>query len=431
MKNLFFLAVLSIIGFKSFTQQSFSWATLNSGTTENINAMYFHNADTGYIVGNNYLFKKTTDGGITWTSLTAPSIGEKPGNNGKIIAIDYFVPTRHGMLNNGLYLTWENGYHSVVTNDDGISYTAIGYADSSQFCKIEGFLTYPNGRLTTFGYKDVYTFGESCSGDATFHNYFDGPFSTSRSDTFQTVSQGRFTTADADSISIIFGHNEGYLLKYQRPFSFRDTTYLDSSGVTAIAHAGGNKWYVSTNRDFYNMYVSFDGGSSYDIDSSFAPTFYYPKVKEFSFLENGFGVGASASNGTNGVILVRYNNQWEYYNAQHPLNTTKIVTNGVIYVAGDNGLIMKTRITTSIEKNNFLSKNIVIYPNPTSDNIQIKGLDGLTINSIDLLDLQGKLIKSYSSNHTTFNISNQNEGVYFLKITLENREVITRKVMVK
>ena len=74
------------------------WTTLTSGTTQQLNSVYFTSNDTGYVVGNSGTILKTINGGNTWTSQTSgttnflnsvfftdANIGYAVGNSGIII----------------------------------------------------------------------------------------------------------------------------------------------------------------------------------------------------------------------------------------------------------------------------------------------------------------------------------------------------------
>ena len=64
-----------------------------------------------------------------------------------------------------------------------------------------------------------------------------------------------------------------------------------------------------------------------------------------------------------------------------------------------------------------LDASIAVYPNPASSKINVKATT--SIKTIDLYDLQGRIIESAIGNNTFIDISKQQKGVYFLKITTE------------
>jgi photosystem II stability/assembly factor-like uncharacterized protein len=50
-----------------------TWTPLPSGVTNNLDAVFFKNADTGWVTAYNNRLLKTTDGGSTWMIVTTPS----------------------------------------------------------------------------------------------------------------------------------------------------------------------------------------------------------------------------------------------------------------------------------------------------------------------------------------------------------------------
>lgn len=74
-------------------------------------------------------------------------------------------------------------------------------------------------------------------------------------------------------------------------------------------------------------------------------------------------------------------------------------------------------------------ESVLIYPNPTNNNINIKGIaDGEY--KIAIIDLSGRIVqptRTYSAN-TTLNLSNIQNGIYFVRVTKDNSEKIFRIV---
>ncbi|MFT7352134.1 MAG: hypothetical protein ACI9XR_001904, partial [Flavobacterium sp.] len=65
----------------------------------------------------------------------------------------------------------------------------------------------------------------------------------------------------------------------------------------------------------------------------------------------------------------------------------------------------------------FFKSNFTIYPNPSSDVISISNNNSVAINSIEVSDINGRIIKNVEVNSTTFSVRELNAGVYFLKVT--------------
>lgn len=109
--------------------------------------------------------------------------------------------------------------------------------------------------------------------------------------------------------------------------------------------------------------------------------------------------------------------------------------NGELYVSSLGGNIFKiTDSLLSIDENT--QSSISIYPNPANTILNIDfPIDSLQDStSIDIYDIQGKLIKSVLKNNndtfTSVNISDLKSGFYILKIESEEGKKITQKFVV-
>jgi len=75
-----------------------------------------------------------------------------------------------------------------------------------------------------------------------------------------------------------------------------------------------------------------------------------------------------------------------------------------------------------------------VYPNPTSDKVVITSIAKNTINTIDLLNDRGEIVKKFQVNNTKFKFDvkalNLSKGLYMLRIKTNNDTVI-KKVVVK
>lgn len=82
--------------------------------------------------------------------------------------------------------------------------------------------------------------------------------------------------------------------------------------------------------------------------------------------------------------------------------------------------------TANFEKQN---ERIVVYPNPAKDKIEISYEKCQKVN-IEIFELTGKLILSeIIQTNEEFNISNLNSGIYLIKITDEEKNLFTNKLI--
>lgn len=85
----------------------------------------------------------------------------------------------------------------------------------------------------------------------------------------------------------------------------------------------------------------------------------------------------------------------------------------------------------SVNDFNLNANGIFVYPNPSNGIFNIKNESKQTISSIEVLDINGRIINVNSKiNTTSIDLSNINSGIYFLKIHTE-ATTITKKVIKK
>ena len=99
------------------------------------------------------------------------------------------------------------------------------------------------------------------------------------------------------------------------------------------------------------------------------------------------------------------------------------------YVANPDIVLSTEEINEGLANNN---QNVLIYPNPTSSEINVISNDQSKIKQIQIYDLTGKLIEIgiYNSNEVKINLGKYNSGIYLLKVNTE-KNTTTKKVVVK
>jgi hypothetical protein len=91
-------------------------------------------------------------------------------------------------------------------------------------------------------------------------------------------------------------------------------------------------------------------------------------------------------------------------------------------------------VVTGNEQFKNINLTCSVFPNPTSDLITLKIDGGIPLKLIaSLYDINGKqlLIKNVNSNETTIPIGTQIPGAYFLKLTNNNQEIKSFKIIKK
>lgn len=74
---------------------------------------------------------------------------------------------------------------------------------------------------------------------------------------------------------------------------------------------------------------------------------------------------------------------------------------------------------TTLSTNDFLANNFSIYPNPTTGIINVNSKNNAAINSIQVTDLNGRVVKTLATegvHETQVNIADLTSGMYFLNV---------------
>ena len=85
-------------------------------------------------------------------------------------------------------------------------------------------------------------------------------------------------------------------------------------------------------------------------------------------------------------------------------------------------------VTSALSNDSFSVSNFDIYPNPTSNVLNISNTNNIEINNISVSDLNGRVIKNVNG-VTSINVSDLNAGVYF--VTIETTEGKSTKKFIK
>jgi len=89
-------------------------------------------------------------------------------------------------------------------------------------------------------------------------------------------------------------------------------------------------------------------------------------------------------------------------------------------------------VVTGLEETKCINLAVSAYPNPTTDYLTLSVDNFETSNlSYHLFDISGKLLetKTITGNETSINTSNLVPATYFLKVTENNKEVKTFKII--
>ncbi len=105
-----------------------------------------------------------------------------------------------------------------------------------------------------------------------------------------------------------------------------------------------------------------------------------------------------------------------------------IMSDGTFSIASYSGYLSDTNICYSVDvKENVFNDIIHVFPNPSQGILNFSNVN--TKNFIEIFDMYGKFILNGEINvdHFKINLSNNSKGIYFYRITDENKNTQTGK----
>ncbi|MDP1801750.1 MAG: T9SS type A sorting domain-containing protein [Bacteroidota bacterium] len=90
---------------------------------------------------------------------------------------------------------------------------------------------------------------------------------------------------------------------------------------------------------------------------------------------------------------------------------------------------------TGLDESSIITSNIIVYPNPVKNILNIRNTETLNNAEFNLFDVSGKLVWKKENvsgkNNLEINVSNFPRGIYFIKTTEGGKEIYTNKVILE
>jgi len=99
----------------------------------------------------------------------------------------------------------------------------------------------------------------------------------------------------------------------------------------------------------------------------------------------------------------------------------------------DPGFELNWSCTVGVDEIYTANSDFIIYPNPTSDFINVKSMNATSINEIFLFNAVGQLIfqnSTINANQLPINVAELPKGLYFMTIKY-NEGTITKKINIQ
>ena len=311
--------------------------------------------------------------------------------------------------NNMLYTI---DYGNLIEYYDGVSWTHIPYAD---------------------GYSSIYIYDYDVTEDGVVYFVNDeGLFKSEGGITELLIAtyavSSWFLSVDYDETRDLLwlGRING-IVKYD----FVTEDIINSTDVAAMAGGSsiqeiacdpsGNVWFGANNNKVY-MY---DGITWTDFNVGNDGDF----IIEFAF--QGTKVYFGLTDGTEGFHSYDTNDgSWEYFNTSEDAS---MISNALNYLVvdeefniwmalNDAGISVLRTETEPVSIITIDNENIKLYPNPTTDHINIETA-GLENCNVQIINVNGSIVSNTINYNNTIDISDLSNGIYLLKvISLDNAQ---------
>ncbi len=398
-----------------------NWIPLNSGVTQKLNDVFFTSRDTGYVVGNDSVLLRTTNGGNTWTRLNDVA-NYNPGNlNGIWMFGDgtgYIAPL----------------YQSGIpqTANSGISWTSNNNSINPCFPDGLFFASPTNGFL----------FGQGCFGGAYISHWDGNTWSggelldyTFINNTYIQIRGVAYNPATNTAVAV---GDRGKIFRSTDNFQTWDTIVVNGTDdFTAVDYAGNNRFYISSKAQFASAYVSTDDGQSFSIDQTFAFTFFYPEFYDIDMLDNGFGViGGYAQTGGTGFLQIRNATGWgsQYDGVPQIIHAVYAVDSTLAFAVGDSGAIYRYDHPVGIEDVYASTQELNLFPTVVQSNETVTlNLPLGEIFQVEVIDARGRVCMRYGNCAGAYKLDvekfSPRAGVYVVKAMSERTQACGKLVV--
>jgi photosystem II stability/assembly factor-like uncharacterized protein len=358
------------------------WVLLNSGTSNNLNSVYFTNSDTGYAVGGSGsgIILKTINGGDTWTATSI-------GMNG--LSSVFFLNSDTGYVVgiSGTILKTTNGgtNWTVQVSGTASTLTSVYFTDSNS-----GYTVGTNGKiLKTINGGTNWNTQTSGTTNALYSVYF------TDANTGYAVGESGIILKTSNGGTIWNAQTSGTTVYLQSVyFTNANTGYIAGDGGTILKTInGGTNWSVQTNiisswlQSVYfitpdtgyavggngAIIKTSNGGTDWTAQTSGTSAFLYSVY--FTDANTGYTAG---SNGTILKLSIPISYSWSPTiglsdpNIANPIASPTATTPYIVSATSENGCIAKDTVTVFVNPltaDAGMDKTIICGGNTQLDNV--------------------------------------------------------------
>lgn len=379
----------------------------------------FGSCDTGYLAANrffsvstgfDYDLLKTTDGGITWSQVTALIEQEHPEGPPGSYIIDMESPhpdtllvTRHGYFNFLDRFDPGGGLSLRFTYDLPIDLSAI------------------NGREAWILTKKLYPVALSL-----FHFTNDTLIRVFETDTLTVGTASKVFFPSSNTGFIIAWHNqENVMLKTV-------DGGLNFSTITPPAtEIPSQTWFTSDSCGFLacssgNIYRTTNQGNTWTLVCSGM----IPLPSDINFHGDSLGMVCGSMGST--AMTADGGQSWSSHPCKSNLTGVAVFSPDRAYVCNNNSFPTFYKGIYPVSAGEGSIKEFTIYPNPAKDEIFIEYPDAPEKKwAYEIIDFQGRiLLKETTEYRVPIQVMSLKSGIYLLRILMDN-SVVTRKIIIE
>lgn len=414
-KNLLqLIALLFLIVSNSNRLCSQNWTQITSGTQKKINTICFSSSSIGYLAGNDSLLMKTTDGGATWAQLNYTGVNFLP-NGANILNIQFLNDTL-GFITVGPY----SG--SYGTTDGGLTWNSISLPGNLCFNQGIYFFDENNGFIAGSGCFQGELISSFSGG-----SWQTGTWNLSNLNAPTTLPDNRITDIDFyDNSYGLAVSISGYVFRTTDGGANWDSvsTPAPLNALTSVLIVNDTLAYAGyeTQNSGFGLYITTDAGLTWSFDMNSA-TFFYPNFYSLHQSNDGSIYTGGASPGQQVGLIFKNPGQfmmWDYDQVDQEIYDIASHSDSIVFAVGDSGYIVVNYpqlLTGNIQKESLKKSHVLIYPNPASTFITVnyEGQNKAELFYYKIYSALGTLLKSGKSG-SIIDISDLNKGFYTMEI---------------
>jgi len=395
----------------SFAQ---NWITIPSGTTDQLNDVHFPSENVGFVVGNNYNFLKTIDGGKTWTkSIPAGLVFMGTNNFTKVQFINDSI---------GFVMLENRGVYKTI--DGGLNFTAE---------MMQGALCFPHD-MFFFDEDNGYAAGGQCFAGESVDKKDAGMWGWSTTLNIQAQNMLHTISFRNTNLGLTAG-TEGTFFRTTDAGATWDSVFTlsQADSILSISWVNDTLVYATTTNGGNNntISVSKDAGLTWQSAGNIGG-FSNPLMNASNALSNGYVVAGGYSIWTGGNIYEYkpWRTGWSWFTQLTPqtINGVTSYNDSTSFAVGDSGLIMTNKDTSQVSSSiiNLSIPSVTVYPNPSNNCVIIPTSESFQFNAIEVYNALGKQIKVKITN-SKIDVSNLSNGVYQLLLLQDKKAIATAR----